>query len=195
MPGRAEATGRSGPAAEVRVAERVRAVRAADPLRDAVEELERPVALGASAVAAVDARVGEIDDAQLLARLAEREAAPEAGAPRLPPADRELAGGIGAYGALVFDEGSHVRSRYATRAASKPSPRATKAVNLRDAESARQRRPRPPPPPPPPPGLPKPPRLMNAGSAADAMFFGSGRGGGRKSIRSRRALMRTRSAS
>src|SRR5262249_9716857 len=100
-----------GPAAEDGVAQRVAAARAGDRLGRALDQLERPVAARAAPVAPVGAGLGQVDDGQILALATDREAAPELRAARLAPADVPLVGGVGAGGALVGDDRSHVRRR------------------------------------------------------------------------------------
>src|SRR5262249_48452031 len=134
---RAGRSSRSGPAAEIRRGERAPALRACHSLGDALDHLERAVAVRAATVATVGARVRQVDDAHLLAGLAQGEPPPVARSPRLPPPDGELAGGVGAGGAAVLDERSHLSRSLQPTCSSCQSGPASRRPGTRGRSGAR----------------------------------------------------------
>jgi hypothetical protein len=75
--------------------------------REPLEDCQRGVAVAASTLAPIRISLGEIDDAERLARVAASERAPKTLAAGFPPTHGELPAGEFAYGAAIFDDRSH----------------------------------------------------------------------------------------
>src|SRR5262249_32076424 len=99
--------GRSGPASEVRRRQRRTALRAGDAFGDALDHLERPVAVRAAAVSTVGTSVREVDHPDFLAGVADGETTPVAGPTGPAPAEVQLAGAVAARPAALFDSRPH----------------------------------------------------------------------------------------
>src|SRR5581483_2066503 len=104
---------RSAPRAERRLPELRAAPWTRDRVDGALDELQRRVAARAAPVATIGARFGQVDHGQVLALVADREPAPELGAARLAPADRQLLGREAAGRTLIRDDRSHPAARLA----------------------------------------------------------------------------------
>src|SRR5437899_5487137 len=75
--------------------------------REALEDCQRAVAVAASTLAPIRISLGEIHDAERLARVAASQRAPKALAAGFPPTHGDLPAGECARGAAIFDYRSH----------------------------------------------------------------------------------------